>query len=111
MARAPVSLGHVGQSLRSPQSQSLTQTLPAPQSQGKARRGRGAEGFRGCFLEERTLELGLRVTVRRTLETQRTAYVKESSKAICGAREECRLPCGGNKAGKVGGCYLEGLPG
>ena len=47
------------------------------------------------------MELGLRVMERRTLETQRTAYLKESSKAICGTREECRLQCGGNKAGKL----------
>lgn len=78
---------------------------------GRPEAGRGAEGFKGGFLEERTLELGLKVMERRTLETQRTVYLKESSKAICGTREECRLRCGGNKAGKVGGCHLEGLPG
>ena len=37
-----LSLGHIGQCLRSPQSQSLTQTLPAPRSQGRASRGEGS---------------------------------------------------------------------
>ena len=68
---------------------------------GRPEAGRGAEGFKGGFLEERTLELGLRVMERRTLETQRTAYLKESSKAICGTREECRLRCGEIRLAKL----------
>lgn len=92
LARAPISLGLVGQSLRSPQSQSLTQTLPAPRSQGKARRGRGPGGIQGCFLEERTLELGLRVMERRTLETPENSVGKKTQRPSVGpVRSSCRV--------------------